>query len=99
MTTIELPRTAGSRERADELTSVLSGDLKAQTVVLEAQCMKAGAQSFADQLCKQILEVRGAERLEVRHATPMFARYLSNSARIRRVADRLSIETRVLQAA
>lgn len=99
MITIDLPRTAGSRERANELTSALPGDLTALTVVLEAQGMKAGAQSFADQLCKQILEVRCAERLEVRHATPMFARYLSNSARIRGVADRLTIETRALQAA
>lgn len=94
MVDVMIPRLAGSRERAVVLSAELPADLSAATVMIDAIGVESASQSFADELCKQILVVRSAERLEVHSAKPRFAHYLHESARIRGVADRLIVDVR-----
>ena len=92
MSNIVMPRLAGTRERAVNLTQGLPADLHDAVVSIDASDVVAAAQSFADELCKQILEVRHAARLEVHCATPRFANYLNSSAQVRGLTDRLSVD-------
>jgi hypothetical protein len=84
----------GSRQRAVELTDHLPKSLQHSTVVIDASGLASAAQSFADELCKQILEVREAEELVVHCATPRFAAHLNTSAQLRRCSERLSVDVR-----
>lgn len=94
MSSIVIPRLAGSRERAVDLTSVLPDDLSGSAVTIDAAGVDAAAQSFADELCKQILETRHASSLEVHRASPRFAQYLNSSAARRGVSERLLVDIR-----
>ncbi|WP_148050012.1 hypothetical protein [Frigoribacterium sp. PhB107] len=94
MTTISVPRLAGSREHAARIAQSLPDDLRGISVLLEAGAVRSAAQSFADELCKQILVIRQADRLEVHSASATFARYLNSSSNLREVADRISIDVR-----
>lgn len=92
MSSLVIPRLAGSRERAVDLTSGLPDDLSGAKVTIDAAGVDAAAQSFADELCKQILETRQAYQLEVHRASPRFAQYLNSSAARRGVGDRLMVD-------
>jgi hypothetical protein len=94
MSNLVMPELNGTREGAVDLTSSLPDDLRNAVVSIDAGAVVAAAQSFADELCKQILEVRHASRLEVHCATPRFAGYLSSSARVRGLSDRLSVDVK-----
>lgn len=96
MQDVLLPKTAGSRSLAEDLTSGLPPRLGDSRVVINAENMKATAQSFADELVKQILVVRDAASLDVRCATPRFAALLHRSAETRAVQSRLFVDVRPL---
>ena len=94
MASIVIPRLAGTRERAELLSSDLPDSLEQSAVTIDAQTVASASQSFADELCKQILVKRNAHLLEVHKASPRFARFLNESARLRGVSDRLIVDVR-----
>ena len=94
MTSIVIPRLAGTRERAGQVSSSLPESLSGLIVTIDAQDVASASQSFSDELCKQILVDRDASRLDVHNASPQLARYLNTSARIRGVAVRLVVDVR-----
>lgn len=94
MTVIEIPRVASSRKSAEIVTSDLPSDLSSATVEVFAGEVTSASQSFADELCTQILVERHASRLVVHDASPRFAQYLRTSARLRDVAEHLSVDVK-----
>jgi len=94
MTIVEIPRVAGSRRRAEIVSSDLPPDLSSVTVEVFAAEVTSASQSFADELCTQILVERHALRLVVHDASPRFANYLNTSARLRDVAEHLSVDVK-----
>jgi hypothetical protein len=94
MTTLEIPRMSGTRQRAEIVASALSDDLSSTKIEIDADLVASASQSFADELCKQILVDRSALSLTVHNASPWFANYLSTSARLRSVTDRLSVDVK-----
>jgi len=96
MPNIVIPKLVGSRLRAAELAEhSLPRDLTGQMVEVDASSLSSAAQSFADELCKQVLELRNADFLSVHHATPRFGQHLSASARLRGMPERLNVDIRV----
>ncbi|AMY53433.1 hypothetical protein A3L23_02089 [Rhodococcoides fascians D188] len=94
MTTVTMPRLAGSRGLVASLLDELPADLTGCSVTIDAEPLASAAPSFADQLCKEILATRNANRLDVLAASPRFEAYLVRSADIRGLADRLFVTPR-----
>ncbi|WP_221585536.1 hypothetical protein [Microbacterium sp. G2-8] len=94
MTALAVPDLAGSRARASELASELPASLAGVSVEIDVANVSAASQSFVDELCKQLLEVRSARELVVHNASPSLARHLNTSARLRGVLDRLLVDIR-----
>lgn len=65
MLRIATPDHAGSREQARNLIQPVPGDLSGRTVGLDCSKMIVGTPSFLDEVVKPVLELRGAEALEV----------------------------------
>jgi hypothetical protein len=76
------------------LLSACPDDLRGYVVHVDAAGLFSAAQSFVDELCKETLEVRGASRLVVYSATPLFAKFLNKSAAVREVSERLVVDVR-----
>lgn len=90
--TVVLPPLIGSRPSARELAAGLPEALG--EVHVEAGKLISAAQAVADELVKDILVVRGAERLKVWDATPRLAEHLQRAAELRGVKDRLLVTLR-----
>lgn len=88
---LELPRLGGSRWSAEELAQSLPADLRGFEVELDGSKMATAAQGFADELCKQILEVRQADRLILRETPEIFTNHVVRSSELRR-CQRVSVE-------
>ena len=91
MLRIETPDHAGSREQARSLIQPVPGDLSGKTVSVDCSKMIVGTPSFLDEVVKQILELRGAEALEVNEAPERARALLERAAENRGVRDRLRI--------
>ena len=91
-TTITLPPLIGSRPSARELAARLQE--QPDVVYIEAGKLLSAAQAVADELVKEILEVRGAKRLIVWDATPGLDTHMRRAAELRGFADRLDVSVR-----
>lgn len=94
MTALTLPKLAGSRDLVIRLLEDIPDDLGGDQFVVDAESLASAAPSFADQLCKEILETRHASSMTVRDASPRFAQFLHRSATARGLHDRLNVELR-----
>jgi hypothetical protein len=91
MLRIATPDHAGSREQARSLIQPVPGDLSGETVGLDCSKMIVGTPSFLDEVVKQVLELRGAEALEVNDAPERARELLERAAENRGMRDRLRI--------
>ncbi len=89
MSTLTLPKLAGSRDMVLRLLVDIPHDLSQAVLVVDASNLASAAPSFADQLCKEVLQTRSAHRLEVRGASERFRHFLTRSADARGLSDRL----------
>lgn len=91
---LRLPKLVGTRGRAEQIASELASDLSSSMVTVDCADVLSGAQGFTDELCKQILEVRGARELKLVAPPASMAEYALRSARLRKleglkITDRL----------
>lgn len=94
MTVLDAPSLAGSRRRAQRVIAHLPDDLSGAEVVLNCRGLLAAAVSFADELVKQILVVRGAALLRVVEVSDAeFVNYLKARAKAQGVSDRLQFDS------
>ena len=91
MTALTLPELAGSRQLVVQLLDHIPVDLDGIEVVVHAEALISAAPSFADELCKEILVTRRADRLTIASASPKLTFYLRRSAEARGVLDHLVI--------
>ncbi len=95
MATLPLPALVGTRNRARALASQLPRDLKGKTVVVDGTNMLASTVSFADELIKQILTSRHADRVEVVNVSDgEFEVWIRERAQANGFADRVSVKPR-----
>lgn len=94
MSSLTIPNLAGSRARAAELAANLPNTLEHTIVEIDVANVESASQSFVDEICKQVLEVRRAHRFVVHNASTRFAMHLNTSARLRGVSERLSVDVR-----
>lgn len=93
MTRLPLPALVGTRNRARALASQLPGDLKGKTVVVDGTNMLASTVSFADELIKQILSSRHAERVEVVNVSDdQFELWIRERAKANGFSDRVTVK-------
>lgn len=81
----------GARSSAEEFTKDLPSDLSGCTVELDGKIMRVTSQGFADELCKQILEIRNASKLVLRDVPEILSVYVLRSAKLRN-CERVSVE-------
>jgi hypothetical protein len=89
-----LPTLIGARSSAIDLVADLPGDLADLEVTVDASLCLSASQGFADELVKQVLEVRGAASLAVGESSAAFAKHLRRSADLRGFAGRVFIDSR-----
>jgi hypothetical protein len=91
MTTIVIPRLAGTRDAFRQLLddqgvpAVLSG----QTVVVLCREVVSGSSSYADEVVHQVLGVRGARELVLVGGPPLFTGRVLGAAERRGLAGRV----------
>lgn len=92
---IDLEGLLGTRESADDLLAKthVPLDLHDQTVVLHSRDLLTGSTSFADQLIKQLILVRGARDVVLVGAPPRFERHMLEAANRRQVNGRVRTES------
>lgn len=81
---------SGTRQRAIDLVSELPEDFSGMIVTVDTSEMKAYAQCFVDELCKQILQVHNAELLKIVHGNETLKSRVEFSAQLRNFTDRIS---------
>jgi hypothetical protein len=81
---------SGTRQRAIDLVAELPDDFSGMTVTVDASEMKAYAQCFVDELCKQILQVHHAESLKIITENEPLKSRVEFSAQLRNFTDRIS---------
>lgn len=89
MVRLEPGQHAGSREHARELVAALPAQLTGITVALDCAELVAGTPSFLDEIVKEILVTRRADRLEIVGSSRRIATLADRAAVNREVADRL----------
>lgn len=89
--TINLPKLAGTREKAELLTDHLPNDLSDSIVTIDASESAAIAQCCVDELVKQIAQVRKAKLTVIVTDSPNLARRALDSARLRCFEDKITI--------
>lgn len=80
---MKLPMMNGARESAERFTKDLPSDLTGCTVELDGKIMRVSTQGFADELCKQILEIRNASSLILLDVPEILSVYVLRSAKLR----------------
>lgn len=94
MITLEAPMLAGSRPRAQQILAKLPKDLSHAVVELHCDSLIAGAASFADEIVREVLVNRRAQRLVIIAASDReFIDYLRDRANVHNVADRLQVRS------
>jgi hypothetical protein len=89
---LEAPVLAGSRPRAQQILVDLPDNLRGKVVQLHCESLIAGAASFADEIVREVLVKREAQRLEVTGVSDReFIEYLRDRAEVHNVADRLQV--------
>lgn len=88
---MELPKMNGARSSAEVFTKDLPSDLSDCTVVLDGKIMRVTSQGFADELCKQILEIRNASKLILLDVPEILSVYVLRSAKLRN-CERVSVD-------
>lgn len=91
---LEPSQHAGSRDHARELVATLPAQLAGTSVVLDCTGLAVGTPSFLDEIVKEVLVVRQADRLEVVGGSPRIATLSQKAAANRGVADRLTVVAR-----
>lgn len=81
---------SGTRQRAEDLVAELPEDFTGAIVTVDASEMKAYAQCFVDELCKQILQVHQAESLKIITDNEALKSRVEFSAELRNFTDRIS---------
>jgi hypothetical protein len=90
-----VPEYAAARGTAGDLCAAqLPDDASTARVTLDLSCAAALGQGFLDELCKQVLEVRGAAALDVSGATERMSMHLLRSAKLRGFPERLTVAER-----
>ncbi len=91
---LELPQLSGGRKRASTLVAAahLPADLHGSTVIVDCRQLRAGTESFADELVHIILVQRGAARLHAENVAGDFVNYLTAAAVSYDVTDRLVVQ-------
>ena len=87
-----LPRLAGTRAAAIELTAALPQDLAGAVVRVQAADVVSAAQGFVDELCVQLLEVRRASGIVLSDPPDRVASYAELSARLRGFGEVVVVE-------
>lgn len=88
---LEPSQHSGSRDHARDLVAELPSDMTGIAVVLDCSRLVVGTPSFLDEIVKQLLVVRRADRLEVIADSSRIAELAERAAANRGVADRLSV--------
>lgn len=81
---------SGTRQRAEDLVAELPEDFAGASVTVDASEMKAYAQCFVDELCKQILQVHQAESLTIITDNDTLKSRVEFSAQLRNFTDRIT---------
>lgn len=82
---LELPKLAGSRLSAQEFLSELPDDLTMISVLIDCSYSAVAAQGYVDELCKGILELRGAAMLMLKSPSEDVLRNALRSVNLRSV--------------
>jgi hypothetical protein len=93
-TRLEPSQHSGSREHARDLVAELPSDMVGASVVLDCTGLVVGTPSFLDEIVKEVLVVRRADRLEVVGGSVRILALAEQAAANRGVADRLSVASR-----
>lgn len=94
MAKIELPRLAGTREAVSDLLEDqgVAARLDGDDLVVFAHALASGSPSFADELVREAIEIRGADHLVLVAPPELFAE------RVRDAATRRGVDARLLDA-
>ena len=87
----QTPQHAGSREQARELIADLPQPLAGTRVAVDFGPLLVPTPSYCDEIVKQVLEIGGAERLDVLNASLRARQLIERSAENRGVSGRLPI--------
>ncbi len=93
-TRLEPSQHSGSRDHARDLLADLPSQMAGVSVVLDCTSLIVGTPSFLDEIVKEVLVVRRADRLEVIGGSARIAALIERAAANRGVADRLSVVAR-----
>lgn len=93
-TRLEPSQHSGSRDHACDLLADLPSQMAGVSVVLDCTSLIVGTPSFLDEIVKEVLVVRRADRLEVIGGSARIAALIERAATNRGVADRLSVVAR-----
>jgi len=76
------------------MATALPDDLAGLVVTVDAGLSRSASQGFADELVKQVLEVRHAASLTVSESPPALSRYILDSAAARGFSSHVSVDAR-----
>lgn len=93
-THLVLPALIGARSSAIEMAAALPDDLNGQEVTVDANLSLAASQGFADELIKQVFEVRHASSLAVSGCSAVLSLQLRRSAILREFPGQVFIDAR-----
>jgi len=85
---------SGSRDHARDLVAGLPSDMVGMSVVLDCTGLVVGTPSFLDEIVKEVLVARRADRLEIIGGSARIATLAERAATNRAVADRLNVVAR-----
>lgn len=94
MSSLTIPDLVGSRARAADIAAALPANLHGVTVEVDVANVESASQSFVDELCKQVLVIRRADKFVVHNASARFANHMNKAARLREVPERLVVDIR-----
>lgn len=80
---VSLPELVGSRQAAERIARSLAEDLSSTVVVLDCSEVRAAAQGFTDEICKQLLEAAQAAGLVLYRPPMRMANHALRSAESR----------------
>jgi len=82
---LQLPRLAGTRFAAQEFLSKLPADLSMISVLVDCSESAVAAQGYVDELCKGVLELRGAAMLTLKSPSEDMLRNALRSVNLRNI--------------
>ncbi len=80
---LTLPRLGGARASAADLVADLPEDLSNRVVIVDCSAAEAITQSYSDELCKQVLQLRKAAGLVLRFPTQRMATHSRMAVQLR----------------